>query len=265
MLIVWIIGLAIGLAAAMAVAWAIVIRTGKSGWADAIWSYAIGVASLLAALLPLGNGFHPSARAWIIAVIVAVWSLRLGTHILRRTLSGGDDPRYAQLRSEWGANYRGRLLMFLEIQAAAALLLAVSVMAAANNPAPFGALDGLGVVIAIVAIGGEAVSDAQLRAFTRYPANKDKVCDSGLWSLSRHPNYFFEWLIWIAYLVMAIGYWPGLVALAAPILMYLLLVHVSGIPPLEAHMMRSRPAAFAAYKRRVRAFWPIPNTSETAQ
>lgn len=255
--IVLILILAVGLAAAMYAAWQVVLKTGQHGYVDTFWSYAIGAAGVVAALVPLApHGL--SARNWLVAALVAGWSVRLGTHILKRTLKGGDDPRYAQLRKDWGDDYRRQLLIFLEIQAACGLVLAVAVMAAAHNPLPIGLPDLLGLVIAAVAIGGEGVSDAQLTAFKSRPENKGKVCDVGLWGLSRHPNYFFEWLYWLAYPVIAIGYGWGWAAIAAPVLMYILLVHLSGIPPLEAHMARSRPEAFADYKRRVSAFWPIP-------
>jgi steroid 5-alpha reductase family enzyme len=114
----------------------------------------------------------------------------------------------------------------------------------------------------LVAIAGEAMADRQLRDFKSNPHNRGKVCDVGLWSLSRHPNYFFEWLTWVAYPVIAVdfaGHNPyGWLALAAPACMYWVLVHVSGVPPLEQHMLRSRGAAFRAYQLRTRAFFPIP-------
>ena len=101
-----------------------------------------------------------------------------------------------------------------------------------------------------------------LQQFGADPANNGKVCDVGLWRLSRHPNYFFEWLGWLAYPMIAIdlgGAYPGgWLAILAPMLMYYLLVHVSGIPPLEEHMLKSRGEAFRDYQRRVNAFWPIP-------
>jgi steroid 5-alpha reductase family enzyme len=261
-LVLLVVLLAVALAGVMAAAWALAVRTGQSGWADAFWSYGIGASGIVAALVPIEGHERDAGRALIVALLVAVWSLRLGTHILRRTLKGHDDPRYAQLKREWGGSWKTQLLLFLEIQAACGLVLALAVMAAANNPAPLGPFDILGVLVAVAAIVGEAVADRQLRAFTADPANKGKVCDTGLWGLSRHPNYFFEWLYWLAYpllgLSFALGYPWGWVALAAPALMYLLLVHVSGIPPLEAHMLRSRGDAFRAYQQRVNAFWPVP-------
>ena len=258
-----IIALAAGLSLTMIGAWAIAIRTGRSGWIDAIWSFAIGVAGIVAALAPLGAGEPQTARQIIVALLAAIWSLRLGLHIVARTAGGGDDPRYARLREEWGAAYRRRLLLFLQIQAAAAFLLALSILVAAHNPAPgIGLTDWLGVLLLVVAIAGEGIADRQLARFRAAAVDKDSVCDIGLWGLSRHPNYFFQWLGWLAYAVIAIdptgGYAWGWIALSGPALMYWLLVHASGIPPLEAHMLRSRGDAFRAYQARVNAFWPGP-------
>ena len=114
------------------------------------------------------------------------------------------------------------------------------------------------VVIAIVAIAGEATADRQLSRFARNPANSGKVCDKGLWAWSRHPNYFFEALYWVALVPIGIGHGWGLVALAAPVMMFVLLRYVSGVPPLEQHMLRTRGAAFASYQQRVPPFLPRP-------
>jgi steroid 5-alpha reductase family enzyme len=261
-----VVGLAIGLSVTMMCAWAVAIRSGRSGWIDAIWSFAVGIAGIVAGLVPLHLVEPPAARQIVVAVLAAVWSLRLGLHITQRTRRGGDDPRYARLREEWGAAWRRKLFLLLQIQAAAALLLALSVLVAAHNPAPGIRLgDVLGVFLLIVAVAGEGMADRQLARFRTIPANKERVCDIGLWGFSRHPNYFFQWLGWLAYAVIAIdltgGYLWGWIALSGPALMYWLLVYASGIPPLEAHMLRSRGDPFRAYQARVNAFWPgLPRT-----
>lgn len=249
---------AVSLSLVMALGWWVVVTSGRSGWADTFWSYGTGLVGVTTVWWAAGGA--PHGRTWLVVVLLALWALRLGTHIARRTLSGGDDPRYAELRREWGERYRSQLFVFLHIQGAAALVLVIGALAAAGNPAPLGAGDVIGVVIALAAILGEAVSDAELRAFKADPAHADRVCDTGLWSFSRHPNYFFEWLYWLAYPAIGIGleYPWGWLTLLAPAMMYWLLVHVSGIPPLEAHMLRSRGDRFGAYQRRVRAFWPFP-------
>jgi steroid 5-alpha reductase family enzyme len=92
----------------MGAAWTVALRSGRSGWADTFWSFGVGVGGVLAALTPLAPG-EPSSRMTILAAVVAIWSIRLGTHIARRTIRGGDDPRYAELRRQWGANYKLQL------------------------------------------------------------------------------------------------------------------------------------------------------------
>ncbi len=157
-----------------------------------------------------------------------------------------------------------RLYLFLMVQGLVALGLAASMGLAARNPAPFGALDVAAIAVLAVAIVGEAVADAQLRRFKADPANRGRICDSGLWAWSRHPNYFFEWLGWVAYPLFALsGLWPwGWLALSGPALMYWTLRHASGVPPLEAHMIRRHGAAFAAYASRVPAFFPRPPAAQ---
>jgi steroid 5-alpha reductase family enzyme len=260
MMIPFLISLAAALSLAMAIAWQIALSTGRSGWIDAIWSFAVGLGGAAAALVTEGN--EPTTRQFLVACLVLIWSLRLGIHIALRTArGGGDDPRYAQLRREWGSDFRNRLFWFLQIQAAAALVLVLSIMAAAHNPAPsFSPGDWIGILLVVAAIASEALADRQLNAFRANKANNGKVCDVGLWGVSRHPNYFFEWVGWLAYAVIAVdpAYPWGWAALAGPALMYWLLVHVSGIPPLEAHMLRSRGERFRHYQARVNAFWPGP-------
>lgn len=245
----------------MAAGWAVQRATGNSGWVDVVWSFGLGIAGLFLALVP-----GPiSGRQLLVAVLIAAWSLRLGLHIAQRSMSGPEDARYAALRQEWGTRFQFRLFLFLQIQAAAAALLGLSMMLAAHNPAPFPRLlDFAGVAIMVIAVAGEGFADDQLRRFKKNPANKGRVCDAGLWAWSRHPNYFFEWLGWIAYALLAVGDWGwGWLALSGPAFMYWLLVYVSGIPLLEQQMLKSRGDAFLAYQRRVSAFFPLPPKDET--
>jgi steroid 5-alpha reductase family enzyme len=253
----------IALSAAMGAAWLVAERTGRSGWIDAIWTFATGLAGMALALLPASSA---ALRPLLVAGLAGLWSLRLGLHIVVRTTHGGDDPRYRQLRAEWGDKASGRLFWFLQVQAAAALVLVLSVAAAAHRPdIGLDLRDALGVALFAVAVFGERAADRQLARFGGDPKNKSKICDAGLWGYSRHPNYFFECLVWVSFAIIAIapgGHYPwGWLGLAAPVLMYVLLVHVSGIPPLEAHMLRSRGDAFRIYQARVNAFWPGPPRS----
>jgi steroid 5-alpha reductase family enzyme len=250
---------AILLSMVMTGAWVLQRMTGNSGWVDVVWSFGLGLAGLVLALVPNG----PTTRQIVVAALIAAWSVRLGSHIAQRSASGPEDTRYAALREEWGARFQFRLFLFLQVQALAAALLGLSMMLAAHNPAPFPrALDVAGIVVLIIAVAGEGIADEQLRRFKKNPANRGRVCDVGLWGWSRHPNYFFEWFGWVAYPLLAIdtsgGWYWGWLALSGPAFMYFLLVHVSGIPLLEQQMLKSRGDAFRAYQTRVSAFFLLP-------
>ena len=253
---------AAALSASMAVAWWVQKRTGETGWIDVFWTFSLGLVAAAAALAPFDSVPWPQPRQTLVAVLVLLWSLRLGSHIVLRTRSAGDDPRYRHLIEQWGNNAGRILFLQLQIQAAVSLLLTLSVFLAAHNPEPGLRLqDVFGALVWLTGIVGEGVADSQLRQFRKNSAHGGGVCDVGLWRLSRHPNYFFEWLCWCAYPLIAIdlaGRYPyGWAALLAPACMYWLLTSVSGIPPLEDHMARTRGPAWETYRKRTSAFFPF--------
>ncbi len=255
---------AIELWVVMSLAWLVERRTGNSGWIDVAWSLGTGLGGVTFACASGGDMAPLGLRQIVVAALVAVWSLRLGIHIARRSAAGIDDPRYAALRLAWGPAFPLRLYLFLMVQAAVALGLAATIGLAAWNPAKLGVVDLAGAAVLALGILGEGIADSQLRRFKADPANRGTVCDVGLWSWSRHPNYFFEWLCWVAYPLFALsGGWPwGALALCGPGLMYWALRHASGVPPLEDHMRRRYGQAFAAYAGRVSVFFPFPPRSE---
>ena len=244
----------------MAVAWVVRQRTGNSGWVDTIWTFAVGLVGAGSALWPVGSE-APNARQWLVAALVAIWSLRLGLHIAIRTAGISDDPRYAAFAKEWGAGASWRMFVFLQNQALGSIPLVFAIFVAARFPAnELRWQDVLGALILLVGIAGEAWADAQLKRFRTDPANRGRVCDVGLWRWSRHPNYFFEWFCWLAYPVIALSlsYPWGLATLLAPVFMYWILVYVTGIPPLEEQMLRSRGERYRAYQSRTSKFFPLP-------
>ena len=248
--------IAIGLCLIMVMAWLIQQMSKSSALVDTLWTVGVGLGGVAAAILP-GEGLM--GRRIAVGVLVAVWAFRLGTHIARRNAQVADDPRYAKLTRDWGRNAPLFMFIFLQIQAFAAFVLVLAVRLAATNPAGFPAVQDIaGVFVLAISIAGEATADAQLARFGR--EHKGAVCDVGLWRWSRHPNYFFEWLGWVAWAVIAIN--PALpwsfLALGAPALMYYLLVYASGIPPLEQHMLATRGERFRAYQSRTSAFFPLP-------
>lgn len=254
-----IVGIALALSVLMGLAWVAQQRTGNSGWVDTFWAYSIGLVGAVAALWPQGDGLP--ARQVLVASLVLLWSARLGTHIARRAASGIDDPRYANYAREWGRRAPFRMFTFLQAQAWVSVPLPFAVFLAAHAPRPtLGVQDVAGAAIILTAIVGEAIADEQLRRFKHHPSNAGLVCDAGVWRWSRHPNYFFEWLGWLAYPIIAFSsdYAWGWASLVAPALMYWILVHATGIPPLEEQMLRSRGRRYRDYQTRTSAFFPRP-------
>ena len=253
----------------MAGAWAVQRKTGNSGWVDMAWSALTGLAAIIGLAL---SGKLNTGPGLLAAVILALWAGRLAIHIGGRSRLAGEDPRYAALIEEWGDKAPQQLFKFLQIQAAVSFILALSVLAATTAADTLTPLHFTALAIAVIAVVGEALSDRQLSDFRRENKGFKGICDVGLWRWSRHPNYFFEWLYWCAWPVMALSTGSPLViaaSLLAPALMYYLLVHVSGIPPLEKHMLASRGERFRQYQMRVNAFFPGPprplNLKETAK
>lgn len=264
--IAWFIGVSASLSLVMALAWLVWRRTRNSGWVDATWTFGLGGIGAFGALLSIvlsGADDRSVVRPALVAIFILGWTVRLGAHIARRSTTRKDDPRYAKLQREWGPNAERQMFWLLQKQALVSIPLAMSMLLAALNPVDTVRLqDALGVALIVAGIVGEAISDRQLRRFGDNPSNAGRVCDIGLWHYSRHPNYFFEWLGWLFYPLCAIdltGSYPfGWLAIAGPMAMYWLLVHVSGIPPLEAHLIASRGDAFRAYQTRTSAFFPAP-------
>ncbi len=253
----------IALALIMAGGWALQRVSGNSGYVDAVWTFGVGAVGAVSALVLLSEDGGLTARQAVVAVLIAAWSLRLGLHIVARSRGATDDPRYAALAEEWGEDAPRRMFIFLQFQALASLMLVLTVFVAAHNPAPFSRLqDWLGLLVIAAGLIGEGLSDRQLRDFAATRTKDKRVCDTGLWGWSRHPNYFFEWMFWLAFPFFAVSfdgtYLFGWLALLAPVIMYWLLVRVSGIPPLEKHMVAKYGEAYRAYQRRVSAFFPLP-------
>ena len=246
----------------MLAGWVFQCVAGNGGWTDVFWTFGTGLAGALVALYPLA-GHAPSHRQIMVAALIGVWALRLGLHIALRVTHSPEDARYAALRQHWGPRFQLAMAVFLPGQAILSIPLLASIMLAARNPAPgLGLEDLLGVAILVAAVLGEGAADQQLDRFKADPANRGRVCGAGLWAWSRHPNYFFEWMGWLAYPVIALnlsGSWPqGVLALTGPLAMYAILNYGTGLPPLEAHMLRTRGEAFRAYQRRTSAFFPLP-------
>jgi steroid 5-alpha reductase family enzyme len=208
-----------------------------------------------------------TARRWIVAVMIGLWALRLGTYVARRVAGSPEDTRYRDLRKKWGGGFQAKLFGFVLTQAPAALIFAVApYLAARPQRYEIGVQDILAILIWVVALGGETLADSQMKAFKANPKNRGKICDTGLWAWSRHPNYFFEWVVWFAYPMMAIAAddpasWLSLIA---PAVMFVVLRFGTGVPPLEKSMAASRGKAFDDYKAKTSTFLLLPPRQKVA-
>jgi steroid 5-alpha reductase family enzyme len=258
MLLLWI---TLGAMAMMVVLWLIHFPARDAGLVDFGWSLGLGTAAVVCAVFADGD---PVRRA-IVGVLGGVWGYRLAWHLLvDRVLPPEEDGRYAYLRERLGPRFGAVMFPFFQAQALLVGLLAIPWLIAASSDAPPGLWAWLGVGVWITGIVGESIADAQLARFKKRSDSKGKVCKVGLWRYSRHPNYFFEWLMWVAYALVAVGAPLGWAAWFAPILMLFLVLKVTGIPPTEARSIRSRGDAYRAYQRETSAFFPWFPKKESA-
>jgi steroid 5-alpha reductase family enzyme len=244
----------LALSVVMACLWLVQRRTGDAGVVDAAWAAGIGA---LAAFYAIAGPGLPERRL-LIGAMAAIWALRLALYILTdRVLTGEEDGRYQALRERWGAGFEARIFWFFQAQAALSVLFSIPILVAMSGERTrLGLADGAAVVIWLVAVAGESLADRQLAAFRAEAANRGRTCRDGLWKLSRHPNYFFEWLHWWSYAVAAIGASLWWLAAAAPMIMLVFILFITGIPPTEERALRSRGDDYREYQRSTSAFIP---------
>ncbi len=249
----------LGMSILMTTMWYIQYRSQNAGIVDVAWAFGTGLNALFFALRLDGAG----ERRLIVALLAGLWAFRLGYYLLKRILREHEDRRYQALRALWSDQQQIKIFVFFQLQASWAVLFALPMLAAAANPVHAPTIwDCLGMAIGLIAIAGETVADRQLAAFRNDPANQKRVCSTGLWKYSRHPNYFFEWLHWFAYPLLAYGgpyFW---LATCGPVVMYLFLNFLTGIPFLEKQSLKSRGKTYEVYQQTTSRFFPLPPKKE---
>lgn len=239
----------------MTAVWLWAKKIKNAGVVDIFWSYNFPVIAII--IFFLANGFE--TRKLLICTMVMIWGVRLGTHLGRRVISHihEEEGRYAQLRKEWAPVAEKKFFWFFLAQGLSNALLAVPFFIISQNQSPvISWFEYFGLAVWIIAVTGEAIADRQLDNFKKDPSNKRRVCDTGLWHYSRHPNYFFEWLIWVSYFIFALGSPYGYLAIISPAIMLHLLFNVTGIPATEEQSLRSKGDLYKAYQKSTSAFFP---------
>jgi steroid 5-alpha reductase family enzyme len=245
----------VGAAALMLVLWIVQVAIKDAGVVDVGWAFGLGCAAIYAGV----SGEGDPTRRVLIAAIGGAWGLRLAWHLLTDRVIGAkeEDGRYKDLRAKLGPRTNLFHFFFFQFQAALVVGLAIPFLFAASDTGPFPRItDIAGALLWFTGIIGESIADRQLKAFKELPDSRGKTCRVGLWQYSRHPNYFFEWLMWCSYALVASGADHGVWAALAPAFMLLLILKVTGIPPTEARALRTRGDDYREYQRTTSAFVP---------
>ena len=241
--------------AVMLVGWIIALLIKNTSYVDVLWAYGVGVLGV-AFLVIQSDQCHP-ARLAVLEGILAVWSLRLGTHLLRRCWGKPEDARYAYLREYLGKKANLGFFIFFQVQAFWIVLFASPFLILVQNPNDLGIWDHLGLIIWITGFVGVSLADKQLRMFKqKHKDSRKEVCNTGLWKYSRHPNYFFEWVLWLGYIPMGILATGGPWLFLIPPVLYLFLAKVTGIPFVEARKLEASGDEYKHYVKTTSSFFP---------
>ena len=261
-LLLWMAQATAVVAVLMFILWLLHFPLRNLGIVDVGWSLGVALIALMYAL----HGVGYWRRTLILTAMALLWGIRLGFYLLLRVTNEPEDTRYVELlRKKWTSNQAVRFLLFFEAQAAGAGIMSLPFLLAMHDPAksPLDIeepLENAGAILWAIAFIGETAADIQLALFKRNPKNKGKVCNTGLWRYSRHPNYFFEFLIWVSFAIVASPAKYGYLGFISPALMFYFLVFVTGIPPSEQEALRTKGDAYRKYQRATSSFVPwFPN------
>lgn len=220
--------------------------------ADIFWG--IGFIVVAWTLFIFSQSFN--FRSLIVNLLVTIWGLRLAFHISLRNHGKGEDFRYKAWRESWGKTFywRSYLQVFI-LQGLFLFLISLPIIFVNTRIAELSLFDILGLIIWLIGFFFEAVGDYQLLQFTKNPANKGKIIQTGLWKYTRHPNYFGEVVLWWGIFCFALSVPFGFLTIISPITITFLILYVSGIPMLEKKYENN--PEFAEYKKRTSAFFPM--------
>lgn len=238
----------------MTALFALALERKDNSVADVGWGP--GFAVVWAVTLLLEPGTTPLQA--VVGALVGVWAARLSVHVFIRNRGRGEDSRYAAMRKRWGRRaVLGSYLQVFLLQGILLVVVAAPVVILNHAVSgPLGPLPFAGIAVWIAGFVFESVGDAQLARFKSDPANRGRLMTGGLWSYTRHPNYFGEAVMWWGIGIAGLSVPGGWAGLAGPLVMTFLLTRVSGVPLIEKRY-KGNPE-FEAYARRTSAFIPLP-------
>ncbi len=219
---------------------------------DVFW----GLGFVIAVDVALALTYNFSLPSLLVSFFVSIWGLRLAYHIFRRNKGKPEDKRYSQFRQAWKGNFllKSYLQLFV-LQGALLQIIAFSAIGViVFRTDGLRVIEVLGAIVWGIGFFFEVVGDWQLSNFKNNPRNKGKVMTHGLWSLTRHPNYFGEATMWWGIWLFSLSTPVGLIAIVSPILITFMLMKVSGVTMLEQHYQGND--AYEQYKRNTPAFFP---------
>ncbi len=245
----------------MLILWLIQARFKNASYVDIGWTLGLLICSFVYAYQ---TGVLTS-RKLLIFILVSFWTIRLVSLLIGRLFKDPrEDSRYAKIRADWKVNQNFKFFFMFQFQGLLDVVLSWGFLVICLNPSKvFSQLEVMAVCVWLIGYIGESMADSQLRKFKADPLNKGKVCQKGFWQFSRHPNYFFEWLMWLAYFLMALSAPLGWTTIILPILMYYFLMHVSGVPLAEAQSLKTKGEEYRRYQQTTSMFIPLPKKKES--
>lgn len=238
----------------MLVLWVIYFFQRNAGIVD----IGFGIGFILTAWSYFFLGTGDFFKMLVMAAMVTIWAGRLTGYIYMRFRPEVEDPRYSSLIDKRGGTSPNLfVLMLFVFQGVLVVILSLPFFLVGIGSHPeWSYWEFLGIAVWLIGVLGEGTADAQLAAFVKDPANKGKVCQKGLWRFSRHPNYFFEVVVWIGFYLFALPSDGGSLAIISPILMLLLLLRISGVPFAEEQSLKSKGDAYKEYQETTSVFIP---------
>ncbi|MCE2855084.1 MAG: DUF1295 domain-containing protein [Ilumatobacteraceae bacterium] len=246
---------ALAIAVVMVSTWLLSVALKNASIVDIVWGAGFVVVTWVMQLTIEGD----SSRQWLITAMVSIWGLRLSGYLARRNIGHGEDWRYVAMRKRHGRRFPlVSLVTVFALQGVVMFLVSLPVQLGHADRSPsVGPVAVMGLLVWFLGIVFEAVGDMQLRRFKKDPSNAGLVMDRGLWSLTRHPNYFGDSCVWWGIGIVAAEAGTAAWGLIGPVVMTLFLTKVSGVPMLERSLAKRKPG-YADYMARTSGFFPRP-------